>query len=193
MLSVFSAQPLLRAIPRLCRAFFRFISFQKFCVLQFRWKSVPWCVSSCRGLSICIWNKLRKNKPKAESTPIFWQLLPRRALSLWIQERTRPDARGAARDKTLSEHKGTMFRAAATGPEGGILLNGRGLSPFWLDIKMISEFCEHGISSCVSLVSSNSSWVFRNSEKYYFQASECGHRFLIWTERALRLWNLKWS
>lgn len=62
--------------------------------------------------------------------------------SLWIPERTRPDARGAARDKTLSEHRGTMFRAAATGPEGGILLNAWGFSPFDLILRCFLNFVD---------------------------------------------------
>ena len=130
--------------PTSLPCFFRSKGLQKFSVLQFRWKSTPWCVSSCRGLSICIWNKLRKHKPTAESTPIFWQLLPRRALSLDSGEDEARCQRSSPRQNTVRAQRYNV-QSGSNWARGWHFVKCTGILTFWLDIKMLFEFCGHGI------------------------------------------------
>ncbi len=81
---------------------------------------------------------------------------------------------------TLWKHRGSIFRGAATGLQGGILKNAPGVSPFDLILRCFLNRLHVVFNSVL--------WCFhvvRDLEEIFSQVLECDHR-----KKVLRFWNL---
>lgn len=104
-------------------------------------------VSRPAEVFICIWNsKLQKNKPEAESTPILWQLLPCRALSLDSGEDEARCQRGSPRQKHSVQRYDVQ--KSSDWARGWHFVKRTCIPPFWLDIKMLFKSCAHYLTLC---------------------------------------------